>query len=49
MTVFKNLQILMKTQNVEELFSDNLSLNILKHFDLLLNFSFNTSETGCDY
>ena len=39
----------MKTQNAKENFSDNLSHNILRLFDVLPNFSFTTSEANRDY
>ena len=35
----------MKNKN----FSDNLGLNLLRLFDVLTNFSFNKSETNCEY
>ena len=38
----------MKTQNVKKKISDNLGHNILRHFDVLPNFSFTTSETNRD-
>ena len=49
MTVFQKLELLMKTQNPKEIFSDNLGHNILRLFDVLPNFSFSTSETYRDY
>ena len=38
----------MKTQKEIKIFSDNHSHNILRLFDVLLNFPFSTSETNCD-
>ena len=39
----------MKTQKAKENFADNQSHNILRLFDVLLNFRFTTSEMMGDY
>ena len=43
------MELLIKTSNPKESFSDSLGHNILRLFDVLPNFHFTTSETKRDY